>query len=113
LAKGRKGYAGIFVSREVFAELRRLKVDVGARTWDDLLKYILQKYKEYEDAEVRRRIIEVLCNDFSEAKGSLAAWGRILSRRLSTAREVTIALQLLARIEGTEDYVVDKSKCGK
>ena len=91
--------------------LLRLKHEVGARTWDDLLRYILQKYKEYEDAEVRKRIIDILCNDFSESRGSLAAWGRILSRRFATAREVTVALQLLTRVEGTEDYVVDKVKC--
>jgi len=108
-----KRYVGIFVSREVFEELRKLKAELGARTWSELLSYILKKYREYEDAEVRKRIIDILCNDLSEAKGSLAAWGRVLSRRLSTAREVTAALQLLSRVQDSEDYVVDRSKCGK
>jgi len=89
----------VAVGAELLRKLHELKRELGARSVEELLRVLVERYEEYEEAKTRRRVREVMCNDFRESKASLAAWGKLLAKKFTTARELATALEFLTPLQ--------------
>ncbi len=102
-------YTTIGVSREVKEKLDELRRRLGAGDWDEFFEKMLEVYREWYSMRVEGEVKRVLCNDFSEARASLAGWGKLLASKLRDPDKIAVALKYL-KPEGGE-YVVDKELC--
>ncbi|MEM4061117.1 MAG: hypothetical protein QXK11_11500 [Pyrobaculum sp.] len=102
--KGGK-WTTIIISVDVKMELDALRAELGARSFNEVIKRLIDERKEIAS----RRIKSIVCNDMSEVSASLVGWTRLLMSRGLKPSEVIAALEYLA---GTQDELrVDRSKC--
>jgi hypothetical protein len=104
----RSGRTTVSISVDVKRELDELRAELGVRTYEELIRRLLDIYREYKGLSVRK----IMCNDLLEARGSLAAWARLLARHFSTSDEVAAAMGYLVpdpREPGA--YVVSRERC--
>jgi len=105
-------YMHIPVKPRTYRELQELKKKLGASTWEELVRRLLEAYREYRNFRIRQRIAKALCNDYKDSRASLIAWVRLLAQRLSTGEELEQALEYLKKDEkDPELYTVDKERC--
>jgi len=90
-----KRYTCISVSERAARKLQMLKREVGAGTWNQLLEILIKTFEEWRKTQIRKKVAKVLCNDFKEAKASLTAWARLLTKKLETKEEIATALEIL------------------
>jgi predicted CopG family antitoxin len=101
-------YTTIFVTRKVFEELAQLKKLLGARTWDELMRRLLDMYKECKKVKVK----ELVCNEMREAEAALVAWYRKLGEKLGDGEAVMEAMAYLREKPGEPGiFIVDEEKC--
>ena len=102
----------VSVSAEVKAALDGLKVLVGARTYDELFKKLLEALEECDKLKTRTEVRRLLCSELHESKATLPGWIRLLASKLSRADALVLASEYLAPIPGSGgEYTVDKKKC--
>ena len=111
-----KRFTCISVERSVRDRLLRLKEEVGARTWDELLEELLRAYREYRNFRVKQKILKLLCNHYKESSASVIGWVRIVYKHFSSSEEFDTALQILPTLlkkssSEQEAYVVNREKC--
>jgi len=111
-----KRFTCISVERSVRDRLLRLKEEVGARTWDELLEELLKAYREYRNFRVKQKILKLLCNHYSEASASPFAWPLMLRKHFRDADEYNTALVMLQKMlsrnpRNPDEYIVDRERC--
>ena len=111
-----KRFTCISVGRSVRDRLLRLREEVGARTWDELLEELLRAYREYRNFRVKKKILEVLCNHYKEASASPLAWPLIIKKHFTDIEEYSAALAMLQKMlsrnpRNPDEYTVDREKC--
>ena len=113
VARGKR-FTCISVSAEVARALQALKRELGAGTWDQLLETLTKAFEEWREIQARKRVAKILCNDFKESRASLAAWARLLAKKLETKEEVAIALEMLKPSrEDPATLEVDTNTCSE
>jgi len=109
---GRSGRTTVTVSEEVKRLLDEVKAELRARTYDELLRRLLDIYREYRRLSTAERVRGVVCNEFLEARGSLSAWARLLARYFNTSDEVAAAMgYLVPDPREPSFYVVSRERC--
>ena len=103
-------YTSIGLSRHVKNKLDELRRQLGAEDWDEFFEKIIEIYNEWRELSIEREVKQVLCNDLSESKATLAAWGRLLASRLRDPDKIAAALKYLKQ-DPSGEYTVDESKC--
>jgi len=104
------------VKPRTYRELLELKKKLGAPTWEELVKHLLEAYREYRNFRVKKKILEVLCNHYKESSASPLAWPLIIKKHFTDIEEYSAALamlqKMLSRNPGNPDeYIVSKEKC--
>jgi hypothetical protein len=95
---------------EVKAELERIREQLGAEDWAKFFKRIIEIYSEWRNIKLEKEVKEALCNDLSEARATLQAWGRLLASKLGDPDKIAVALKYL-KLDQSGDYVVDGELC--
>jgi predicted DNA-binding protein len=95
---------------EVKERLEKVRRELGAEDWAQFFKMMIEIYNEWKSIKLEQEVREVLCNNYSEAKGALPAWGKLLASKLRDPDKIAVALKYLKLVEGGE-YVVDKEMC--
>jgi hypothetical protein len=110
----RKRYTTIPVSREVKERLDAVRERYRAGSWDGLLLLLLRELEECSRLRAEAEVRELMCNELSEARASLPAWGRLLTSRLRDPDLVSAALGYLAPDPQDPDtYVVKRERCAQ
>ena len=92
--------------------LDELKAELRARTYDELVRKVLDIVAEYRRMKARERARQVVCVEMRESRGSLPAWARLLARNLGNTDAVALAMEYLVpdpREPGI--YVVSIERC--
>jgi hypothetical protein len=95
---------------DVKERLEKIKRELGAEDWAKFFKMMVEIYKEWKSIKLELEVREELCNDYSESRATLSAWGRLLASRMRDPDKIAVALKYLKLVEGGE-YVVDKEMC--
>jgi hypothetical protein len=95
---------------EVKEKLENIRRELGAEDWAKFFKMMIEIYNEWKSFKLESEVREVLCNDYSEARAALPAWGKLLASKLRDPDKIAVALKYLKLVEGGE-YVVDKEMC--
>jgi hypothetical protein len=93
--------------REKLEELRR---QLSASNWAEFFEKLVEIYGEWHRLTVEREVKQVLCNDLSESRATLAAWGRLLASKLRDPDKIAAALKYL-KLEPSGEYTVDREQC--
>jgi len=98
----------------VARKLQSLKRELGAGTWDQLLELLTKALEGWREIQTRKRVTKVLCNDFKESRASLAAWAKLLAKKLETKEEIATALEMLKpSIEDPTALEVNTNTCNE
>jgi Mg/Co/Ni transporter MgtE len=111
---GRGRYAHLPVKWETKEAVDRVRSKMGARTYDEVIRRLIDVYLEYTKLVGRLSVRKLLCNDLSESKASVAGWVRILLSKLSDPELLPYAMEYL--VPDPEDpgvYVVDRGRCSQ
>jgi hypothetical protein len=95
---------------EVKTELERIREQLGAGDWAEFFEKIIKIYEEWRSSKLEKEVKEVLCNDLSEARATLQAWGRLLASKLGDPDKIAVALKYL-KLDQSGEYVVDRELC--
>jgi hypothetical protein len=100
----------------VLVETKRLldglKSRLGVRTYDELFRRLAEVVAEYDRMKARGRVRGVVCTEMREARGSLPAWMRLLSKRLNSAEELAAAMEYIVPDPKEPGiYVVSIERC--
>jgi UDP-glucose 4-epimerase len=91
-------------------KLEELKRQLGARDWAEFFEKIARIYEEWRSMKIDEEVKQVLCNDYSESKATLVAWGKMLASRFKDPDKIVAALRYL-KLDQDGEYVVDKALC--
>jgi len=75
--------------------LDELKAELRARSYDELVRKVLDIVAEYRRMKARERARQVVCVEMRESRGSLQAWARLLARNLGNTDAVALAMEYL------------------
>jgi hypothetical protein len=109
---GRGRYAHLPVRWETKEAVDRVRAKMGARTYDEVVRKLVDVYLEYTKLLGRLSVRDLLCNDLSESRASIAGWVRILLSRLGDPELLTYAVEYL--VPDPQDpgvYVVSRERC--
>jgi hypothetical protein len=102
----------ISVSTGVKSELDTLRKELGSRSYDELIRALLVSYRKCMGMLLKEKVLKVLCSEFSETSAALAAWARLLAKKLESKEEISMALELLTPKPGEPGvYIVSKDMC--
>jgi hypothetical protein len=109
-------YAYIPVKLRTYRELQELKQSLGLSTWEELIKHLLEVYRQFRNFRIKQRLAEILCNRYESSSGSWVAWARIVTKHFTTAEELATAINILPEMleksrENPEEYTVKKDLC--
>jgi hypothetical protein len=111
---GRAVRTTVAVSVETKVRLEGLRSRLGARTYDEVIRKLIDVYLEYTKLLGRLSVRDLLCNDLSEAKASVAGWVRVLLSKLEDPKLLPYAMEYL--VPDPQDpgiYVVDRGRCAR
>jgi hypothetical protein len=91
-------------------KLEELKRQLGARDWAEFFEKMIEIYEEWRSMKIDEEVKQALCNDFSESRATLAAWGKMLASRFKDPDKIAIALKYL-KLGPDGEYVVDSALC--
>jgi hypothetical protein len=100
----------INIPLDVKIELEKIRRELGAEDWAEFFEKIIKIYEEWRSMKLEEEVRQVLCNDFSEARAALQAWGRLLASRLRDPDKIAAALKYLVPDQSGE-YVVNRELC--
>jgi hypothetical protein len=103
-------HTSISIPPSVKGKLEELKSQLGVKSWTEFFEKIARIYEEWRSMKIDEEVKQVLCNDFSESRATLVAWGRMLASRFKDPDKIVIALRYL-RLDSGEEYVVNKALC--
>ena len=103
-------YTRIGIPRDLKAKLDELRRRLGARDWVEFFEKVIEIYNEWRELSIEREVKQVLCNDLSESKATLAAWGKLLASRLRDPDKIAVALRYLKQ-DPSGEYTVDREQC--
>ena len=103
-------YTSIGLSRDLKAKLDELRRQLNASNWVEFFEKLIEIYEEWHRLTVEREVKQVLCNDLSESKATLAAWGKLLASKLRDPDKIATALKYL-KLDASGEYVVDREQC--
>jgi hypothetical protein len=89
-----------------------LKAELRARSYDELIRKVLDIVAEYRRMKARERARQAVCVEMRESRGSLSAWAKLLARDLGDTDAVALAMEYLVpdpREPGI--YVVSIERC--
>jgi predicted N-acyltransferase len=95
---------------DVKTELEKIRREIGAGDWTRFFKKMIEIYEEWHRLTVEREVKQVLCNDLSESKATLAAWGKLLASKLRDPDKIATALRYL-KLDASGEYTVDREQC--
>lgn len=104
-------YTSIGIPRDLKAKLDELRRQLGAGDWVEFFKKMIEIYGEWHRLTVEREVKQVLCNDLSESRATLAAWGKLLASKLRDPDKIAAALKYL-KLDASGEFTVDREQCG-
>ena len=100
----------INIPLDVKIKLEKIKRELGAEDWTEFFKRIIKIYSEWRSIKLEEEVKQVLCNDLSEARATLQAWGKLLASKLRDPEKIAVALKYL-KPELSGEYTVDRELC--
>jgi hypothetical protein len=100
----------INIPLDVKIELEEIRRELGAEDWAKFFKRIIEIYSEWRSIKLEEEVKQALCNDLSEAKATLQAWGRLLASKLRDPDKIATALKYL-KLDASGEYTVDGELC--
>ena len=109
-------YMHIPVKPRTYRELQELKKKLGASTWEELVRSLLEFYKQSQNFRAKQKLLKLLCNHYKESSASTIGWVRIVYKHFTNSEEFDTALQILPTLlkkssSEQEAYVVNREKC--
>jgi hypothetical protein len=106
----------VAVSGETKRLLDGLRARLGARTYDEAIRRLVEAYRELEQLRAQLLARRLLCNDLSEARATMQAWVRLLTSRADdpalAAAALPIAVEyLVPDPQEPGVYVVSRERC--
>jgi hypothetical protein len=102
----------ISVSVETKKELDWLRKELGARTYDELLKRVMDSLRSCREVLAREKVLKVLCGEFLETNAALSVWVKLLAKRLDSKEDVAMALDYLIPNPNEDGmYVMNREMC--
>ena len=102
----------IDVKEETFNAVLELKRKLGVKTYDELVRKLINIYNEYELLVKHNVVRKIICNDLKEGRAILSAWVKLLKSKLGSDDLVVNALEYLIPDPENRDYlIVDQKKC--
>ena len=102
-------YRYIAVPEDVYLELLELRRELGARSWGELLRLLVEGWRVVGELRVR----DLVCNELRETRAAYQAWVRILASRGLRVREIEQAVAYLKPTADPHILEVDVEKCAK
>jgi hypothetical protein len=103
-------YTSIGIPRDLKSKLDELRRQIRAGDWAEFFEKMIEIYEEWHRLTVEREVKQVLCNDLSESRATLAAWGRLLTSKLRDPDKIAAALKYL-KPEPSGEFTVDREQC--
>ena len=103
-------HTSISIPHRVREKLEELRRQLNASNWAEFFEKLVEIYEEWHRLTVEREVKQVLCNDLSESRATLAAWGRLLASKLRDPDKIAAALKYL-KLDASGEYVVDRERC--
>jgi hypothetical protein len=102
----------VSISVDAKRELDRLRVELGVKTYEELVRTLLASYRRCRELLTREKVLGVLCGEFHESSASLSAWAKLLAKKLDGKDEVAMALGFLVpnpNVPG--EFIVNRDMC--
>jgi len=109
-----KNLTTLTIDKSLRDELTKLRYELRSKNTTELIKRLIEIYREYKKLKTEFVIKDTLCNKYRESRASLIAWIKLVSKETVSSeldgKDITTMMLEYLRQDGSE-YVVNIEKC--